>query len=137
MRRESFPFWRDVIKLCIQKKLWSEFPMETNLTGSEEPSNFWHNLTGDEAVAALETDRSEGLHSSEIANRVTKFGPNELKEAPPKSIWAKLWAQFNDFTIWLLIGAAIISAVLGEWIEAGAILAIVILSAGNHPGAAG
>ena len=115
MRRGSFPFWRDVIKLCIPKKtLWSEFPMDTNLTGSEEPTNFWHNLTGDEAVAALDTDRENGLQTSGITNRVTKFGLNELKEAPPKSIWAKLWAQFNDFTIWLLIGAAVISAVIGR-----------------------
>ncbi|MBN2044262.1 MAG: cation-translocating P-type ATPase [Anaerolineales bacterium] len=103
--------------------------MEKNPAGSEEPINYWHHLTGDQAVAILDTDRAKGLSAGEAAKRIEEFGPNELKEAPPKTIWAKLWAQFNDFTIWLLIGAAAISAILGEWVEAGAILAIVLLNA--------
>ncbi len=46
-----------------------------------------------------------------------------------KSFWQKLWEQINSFVIWLLIGAAVISAVLGDWVEAGAILLIVVLNA--------
>ncbi len=99
----------------------------TNDTGERE--NRWHNLTTEEALGALETNAETGLDKSEVARRSKKYGLNELKEAPPKTIWAKLWAQFNDFVIWLLVGAALISAALGEWVEAGAIMAIVVLNA--------
>jgi len=90
---------------------------------------YWHHLTGDQAVQALGSDPEKGLDADQIKRKTQTYGYNELEEAPPKTIWAKLWDQFNDFTIWLLIGAALISAVLGEWVEAGAILAIVILNA--------
>jgi Ca2+-transporting ATPase len=103
--------------------------MDENQLEPDERSNYWHHLTGDEALQELESNLEKGLDESQVQQRTEKFGANELAEAPPKTIWAKLWAQFNDFTIWLLIGAALISAVLGEWVEAGAILAIVILNA--------
>jgi Ca2+-transporting ATPase len=103
--------------------------MDETTTVSEEQENSWHNLTIEQAVAALGANAEEGLTETQVTRRKKQYGLNELKEAPPKTIWAKLWAQFNDFVIWLLIGAALISAVLGEWVEAGAIMAIVILNA--------
>jgi Ca2+-transporting ATPase len=96
---------------------------------SEKGEMHWHSLSSEEVIVALETDAEEGLNEIEVAQRKKNYGLNELKEAPPKTIWAKLWAQFNDFVIWLLVGAALISAVLGEWVEAGAIMAIVVLNA--------
>ena len=62
--------------------------MEKNPVGSEEPNNFWHHLTGEAAIAALNTDQENGLSSSEVAARTSKYGLNELKEAlsPPRSI---------------------------------------------------
>ncbi len=103
--------------------------MEDAKLEPEELTKPWHSLTVEEAIEALDTGQEKGLSSEEVARRQKQYGPNELKEAPPKTIWAKLWAQFNDFVIWLLVGAALISAVLGEWVEAGAIMAIVILNA--------
>jgi Ca2+-transporting ATPase len=103
--------------------------MEEKITDLEESENVWHSLTAEQAIAALESNAEGGLSEAEISRRHEMYGFNELKEAPPKTIWAKLWDQFNDFVIWLLIGAALISAFLGEWVEAGAIMAIVILNA--------
>ena len=103
--------------------------MDEKIIEAQEPEHRWHSLTAEGAVAALQSDAEEGLTEGEVAERKAKYGLNELKAAPPKTIWAKLWAQFNDFVIWLLIGAALISAVLGEWVEAGAIMAIVVLNA--------
>ena len=103
--------------------------MELAQNDAEERPVFWHHLTGNDAVQALNSDPEKGLDADQAKRRIQEHGYNELEEAPPKTIWAKLWDQFNDFTIWLLIGAALISAVLGEWVEAGAILAIVILNA--------
>jgi Ca2+-transporting ATPase len=89
----------------------------------------WHSLTANESVSQLETDQKQGLSAAEAQGRLTQYGENKLAEAPPTTIWALLWAQFNDFVIWLLIAAALISAFLGEWVEAGAIMAIVLLNA--------
>ncbi|MEJ2511827.1 MAG: cation-transporting P-type ATPase, partial [Anaerolineales bacterium] len=79
--------------------------MDETTTVSEEQENSWHNLTIEQAVAALGANAEEGLTETQVTRRKKQYGLNELKEAPPKTIWAKLWAQFNDFVIWLLIGA--------------------------------
>ena len=89
----------------------------------------WHSLSCKETTEKLATDVQEGISTEEATQRLEVFGHNKLDEAPPTTIWAMLWAQFNDFVIWLLIGAAIISAILGEWVEASAIMAIVIMNA--------
>ena len=96
---------------------------------SVELSKPWHSMSVESALDALGVSGGQGISKAEAESRRKKYGSNELKEAPAKSIWAKLWDQFNDFVIWLLIGAALISAFLGEWVEAGAIMAIVILNA--------
>ncbi|MBI4002783.1 MAG: cation-translocating P-type ATPase [Nitrospira defluvii] len=71
---------------------------------------------------------TEGLAEAEAARRLSVLGPNELPEAPPPSPWSILGAQFTSLIVWVLIGAAIISGLLGEWIDTGAILAIVLLN---------
>ncbi len=96
---------------------------------SEISSVPWHALTPDEVLKTLQTSLENGLTEEEAAARLEKYGQNKLAEAPPTSFWKMLWDQFNDFVIMLLIAAAIISAFLGEWIESGAIMAIVILNA--------
>lgn len=77
----------------------------------------------------LRTDPSAGLSEAEAAGRLRERGPNELPEAPPTSPLTIFLAQFSSLIIWVLIGAAVISGFLQEWIDAGAILAIVVLNA--------
>jgi len=96
---------------------------------SEEISISWHTMSGTDVLQELETPVEEGLSDEEVQKRQQKFGPNELTEAPPTSFWEMLWAQINNFVIYMLLGAAIISMLLGDEIEAIAILAIVILNA--------
>ena len=89
----------------------------------------WHAVDPDEVLKRLATYAESGLSSSEAAKRLAQYGPNELEEAPPTSFWQMLGEQFNNFVVILLIVAAVISALLGEYIEAAAIFAIVILNA--------
>ncbi len=89
----------------------------------------WHALAVDEVIKELDTHLENGLSSTKAAQRLQTFGPNQLKEAPPISFWQMLLQQFDNFVVIMLIIAAIISAILGDWIESGAILAIVILNA--------
>jgi Ca2+-transporting ATPase len=82
----------------------------------------------DELVRALRTDANTGLTNSGAAERLARCGRNELAQAPPEPWWRRLARQFADLLIWILIAAAIISGMLGEWLDAVAILAIVVLN---------
>jgi Ca2+-transporting ATPase len=89
----------------------------------------WHTLGVSHTLKQLETNLEGGLSNQEATSRLSSYGPNQLREAPPTTIWQMLWQQFNDFVIYLLLIAALISALLGDWVEASAIMAIVILNA--------
>lgn len=71
----------------------------------------------------------EGLSDAEAATRLQKYGRNELHSRPPKTVLQMLKAQIIDVMVLILIGAAVFSAILQEWTEAGVIFAIVILNA--------
>jgi Ca2+-transporting ATPase len=102
--------------------------MSSSIDMEREPGA-WHGRPISDILEQLATDPEEGISSEEAARRLDKYGLNKLDEAPPITIWALLWEQFNDFVVWLLIGAALVSALLGEWVETGAIMAIVLLNA--------
>ena len=90
--------------------------------------SWWH-LDVEQTAKELGTDLSSGLNSGEAAARLERYGRNQLQEAPKRSPWAIFLDQFKDFMIWVLIGAAIVSGVLQEVVDAVAIIAIVILNA--------
>lgn len=86
-------------------------------------------LGAEESAAALESDIRAGLAVSEASLRLGRLGPNQLLEkkgAGPLKIFLD---QFKDFIIWVLIGAAVVSGLLKEIVDALAIIAIVILNA--------
>ena len=89
----------------------------------------WHAIERNEVLSNLEVPLETGLSAAEAAKRLEEYGHNELVERAGRTVWQKLWEQINSFVIWLLIGAAIISAILGDWVEAGAIMLIVVLNA--------
>jgi len=74
-------------------------------------------------------DLEKGLTSVEAEARLRKYGPNILKEKGAANPWLILAAQFNDFIIWVLIGAALVSGFLREWVDALAIIVIVVVNA--------
>jgi Ca2+-transporting ATPase len=92
-------------------------------------SDSWHAIDAQAVLARLETMAESGLSPEEAARRLEQYGYNQLREAPPITFWQMLWGQLNNFVVIMLIVAAIISAVLGDQIEAIAIMAIVILNA--------
>lgn len=88
-----------------------------------------HTNTIEEVLEKLSVTATSGLSAIEVEGRQAKYGLNQLDEAPGTSIWQMVLAQFNNFVVLLLIAAAVISALFNEWIETGAILAIVVLNA--------
>jgi len=89
----------------------------------------WHVISVIEALQLLQTDRAKGLTPQEASDRLAQTGPNALREQPRPTFWHRLLAQFQSFVIYVLIFAALLSAALGDWIEAVVILAIVVLNA--------
>ncbi len=79
------------------------------------------------AGAAIEPAR--GLESEEAARRFATFGPNELRRVRPPTALAILLRQLRGLMTWLLVGAALVSGVVGEVVDAVAIGAIVVLNA--------
>jgi len=88
----------------------------------------WHGLTVDEVLEEVKSNRG-GLTGSEARKRLEADGPNELKQGESKTLLMIFLEQFADLMIWVLIGAAVISGLVGEWIDAGIILIVVFLNA--------
>ncbi|MDI1250787.1 MAG: HAD-IC family P-type ATPase, partial [Lacunisphaera sp.] len=88
----------------------------------------WHRLPAEEVLARLGSGIA-GLSAPEAARRLVADGPNALKQAARVSLLRIFLGQFKSLLIWILIGAGIISGLLGEGVDAIAILAIVVLNA--------
>ena len=93
------------------------------------PGKLWHTLTIDETADALKTTLENGLSTGEASQRFTQFGSNELVEQGNRSPWKILLEQLTATMVLILMAAAGISAFLGEFKDALAILAIVVLYA--------
>ena len=78
---------------------------------------------------ALQVNPASGLSEDEAQTRLAQYGNNTLKEQPRPGFLRRLLDQFTNVIVLLLIGASVVSALLGEWYEAGAIILIVILNA--------
>ena len=76
-----------------------------------------------------EKEFTRGLSSREAEKRIKTYGLNELKHKKKKSPILIFLAQFNDFLVWVLIGATIISGFIGDKADAITILIIVIVNA--------
>ena len=87
----------------------------------------WHALKAEDVLKHLEV-QDAGLSSAEVEKRLQYYGQNQLREAPRPGFLALLWAQLNNFVVILLIVASVISALLGDYVEAAAIMAIVVLN---------
>jgi Ca2+-transporting ATPase len=89
----------------------------------------WHASERDQVLVDLGTSPETGLSEVEAQRRLAERGPNELVEARRPSMWRMILDQFNNFIVIVLILAALVSGILGDFVEAAAILAIVVLNA--------
>ena len=95
----------------------------------EDISVSWHGMSTDQVLKTLETPQEEGLTSAEAQRRLSVVGLNMLAEKPRRTFIQLVIDQLKSFVIILLVVAAVISAILGEYVDAGAIIAIVVLNA--------
>lgn len=88
----------------------------------------WYQLDADLACSMQQTDKQRGLSAEEAARRLQERGANVLEEARRVSPMTQLLAQFKDFMVLVLVGAVLISGLLGEYLDAITIVAIIIMN---------
>ncbi len=88
----------------------------------------WHALSVEDVLARLETGL-QGLTASEAASRLQRHGPNKLPEHGAASLLGRLLAQFQNPLIYVLLATAVLTALLGHWVDCGVIAAVVVINA--------
>jgi magnesium-transporting ATPase (P-type) len=89
----------------------------------------WHTLDEAGVLARLEVDPQEGLSSGEARIRLERYGPNRLPEEEGESALRRFLKQFRNVLVYILLAAAGFTGFLGEWVDTGVILAVVLVNA--------
>ena len=92
------------------------------------PPVTWHAASPDVVLETLGVSR-EGLSTAEAAERLEHAGPNVLARAESRPALLRFLAQFNNVLIYVLLGAAALTAALGYFVDTGVILAVVLANA--------
>jgi magnesium-transporting ATPase (P-type) len=88
----------------------------------------WHALAGEEVLARLATG-ANGLGETEARARLARYGSNRLPAAKPRSALLRLLAQLDNVLIYVLLGSAVVTALLGHGVDTAVILGVVVLNA--------
>ncbi len=92
------------------------------------PFQPWHNMTPADTGQALQTEAG-GLSEAQVKERRAIYGPNRL--APPKrrGPLVRFLLQFHNILLYVMLGAACITALLGHWVDTGVLLMAVVINA--------
>lgn len=87
----------------------------------------WHAATVEDVLRELKTT-ADGLTAADAAARLEQYGPNRLRAAKPVSALTLLLHQFTSVVVLLLVAAAVITFVLGDYVESAAIGAVLAIN---------
>jgi len=88
----------------------------------------WETMPIDETFKKLDSN-NDGLSNVEVANRLSKFGENKMPEPKQDSAIKKFFSQFNNALIYVLLGAAVLTAVMQHWVDTWVIFGVVVINA--------
>jgi magnesium-transporting ATPase (P-type) len=88
----------------------------------------FHAATVDEVLEALKSGRG-GLTADDAALRLRHHGPNELPETSRRHPLVRFLAQFHNALIYFLLAAVLATMLLGHYVDAAVILAVVVVNA--------
>ncbi|GGA08671.1 calcium-translocating P-type ATPase, SERCA-type [Paenibacillus marchantiophytorum] len=91
--------------------------------------NKWYQLTSEEVLQSQQVNAQQGLPWEEAWKRQAEVGRNELSEGQRISPITLLLNQFKDFMVLVLLGATLISGLLGEYLDAITIVVIIVMNA--------
>ena len=102
-------------------------PQQIPLPSTEQP--VWHTLESEAVLAALDTTLA-GLSPEQVEQRLQHFGHNELPTQEPPTLLHIVLHQFQSPLIYILLAAAAVSLLIGDFKDAIFILIVVLLNAG-------
>jgi magnesium-transporting ATPase (P-type) len=88
----------------------------------------WHAEPVESVFQKLQCS-AEGLNSPEVAERREFYGLNRLPEPPKRSSLMRFLGQFNNVLIYVLLGAAVVTSLMADWVDAVVILGVVVINA--------
>src|SRR5688572_6278436 len=89
----------------------------------------WHSLDVNSAIKELQVEPGRGLESQEVASRLAQYGANELTHEEKASPWVLFFNQFKNILMIILIVATVLSAFVGEYVDAIIIGVIIVFCA--------
>jgi P-type Ca2+ transporter type 2C len=89
----------------------------------------WHAVPIANLGAVLDTDPERGLTAAEARRRLEAVGSNAIDEPRAEPWWRAFLRQFHALVVWILLAAAAIALAMGDWADAAAIAAIVVVNA--------
>ena len=96
-----------------------------DLTRADRP---WHSEPAEAALERLKSS-TQGLSADEAARRLEADGPNRLPAGKTRSLFARVFAQFNNLLIYVLLASALVTILLRHALDAVVILAVVLINA--------
>jgi len=88
----------------------------------------WHTLPCATIEQLLQTG-TNGLSESEAARRLAEYGPNRLALSKKRGPLLRFLLQFHNILLYVMMGAAVITAVLGHWVDTGVLMMAVLINA--------
>ncbi|MEA4924331.1 MAG: cation-translocating P-type ATPase [Syntrophomonadaceae bacterium] len=88
----------------------------------------WWNINADDVLQQLASDSHEGLSSKEAAARRDQ-SPNVMEEGSSLKPYTILLNQFTDTMVLVLLGATVVSGIVGDMVDAITIMTIVVINA--------
>ena len=88
----------------------------------------WHAVQSDQALADFQTSLS-GLTSATAERRLSEHGPNRLTPPKKRGPFVRFLLQFHNVLIYVLLGAAVVTAILGHGVDTAVILGVIVINA--------
>ncbi|MFU8842169.1 MAG: cation-transporting P-type ATPase [Bacteroidales bacterium] len=96
--------------------------------GENIPKRRWHTMSVPDVMEQLQTDQEAGLDQEEVKVRQATYGRNDIPRGKKRSAWIRLITQFNNMLIYVLLAAAVVTALMHHWIDTWVILAVIIIN---------
>src|SRR5690625_3783454 len=88
----------------------------------------WYQLSPKDIERRLNVNIDDGLADKEVEKRRHTYGANVIVTSHKKPLWFTFISQFQDFLVMILLAATLVAGLLGEFIDAIAIMLIVLLN---------
>jgi len=105
--------------------------MKPDSTHQDEPAatTAWHACSTAEVVDAADARPASGLDQEQVAQRLARYGRNELPAPPRRPPWLRFLLQFHNPLIYVLLVAGVVTLLLEDYIDAGVIIGVVLVNA--------